>query len=119
IPLNGDQNVLKRGDNKEDPEQCAMIAEARRSQSDKLPQGEEGSEAEQNDRTDAAGEHGEAEYEDHDPPGLDAGVQVVDGDFCGFTAGTRAQYLSDDRGEEQEGQNAAHEPEGLVVQFEF
>ena len=101
------QPVLQRQDDVVAQHHHAVIAAAAVNQREKLAQGEEGHQPEQENRAAATDGKGGGEYRRHQPPGMDAGAQVQQ---CRRGAAAGDERIRDAAGGEQNQQDAGKQP---------
>ena len=106
IPVGVDQQVLQRQGQVERGHQGRVVAASGGREGEKLAQGVERHRVEQQDHRAGAEPERDADHHHHHPPGVDAGVEVVD---HGIRAATGAQLedQADQRGDDQDRADAA------------
>ena len=108
IPLNTDQHILHRQDDKEAPEQGTVVGAVCRRQRDKLTQCQQGHKGKQYHRADGPDADSHRGDNTHQPPGTDTGIQVTDNRGVSLNM---LQDQADNRCHRQEPEQPAEDPE--------
>ncbi len=95
--------------------ELAMITAVRWSQRDEFPQGQKRHERKEYRRPDGADQERDGEDHHHYPPRVDPCVEVRDHFLRALVAGPRPQNSSDDRRNQEQGDDASDEPARLRI----